>query len=186
MSYYVLACFSPEEADHAQYTYEPDDDERSWIVGRQFDAPPPLPVEVSIEPGEEGVVPEFTDVPLPLMSRRLARCLGAAGVSNIDFYPVRIHEVASGKHHEDLLAFNLIGLVAAADLDESVFQAPDGPRVSVDFDSLVIDPARTHGALMFRLAESVNAIVVHENVRAAIEAAGIDTLTFLQPEDWTG
>ena len=37
---------------------------------------------------------------------------------------------------------------------------------------------------MFRLAESVMGIVVHESVKQAIEAAGIDTLTFVDPAEW--
>jgi hypothetical protein len=36
---------------------------------------------------------------------------------------------------------------------------------------------------MFRLAEAVNVILVHEKVKTAIEAAGIDTMTFMLPED---
>lgn len=64
--------------------------------------------------------------------------------------------------------------------------APDGPMVSVDFDSLAIDAARARGALMFRLAESVSGIVVHESVRKAVEAAGIDSLSFTVPADWAG
>ena len=49
-----------------------------------------------------------------------------------------------------------------------------------------ISAARVDGALMFRLAEAVNTIVVHDSVKQAIEAAGIDTLTFIDPADWTG
>jgi len=51
---------------------------------------------------------------------------------------------------------------------------------------LVIDEAKTRGALLFRLAESVNGIVVHETIKNAIEATGIDTLTFMPPEEWVG
>jgi len=32
----------------------------------------------------------------------------------------------------------------------------------------------------------VNAVIVHESVKDIIEAAGIDTLTFIEPEDWAG
>lgn len=185
-AYFMLACHSPEEGDHAQYSYEPDDEERSWIIGQPFDAPPPVPVPVTVEPGEEGLQPELTDVPVPLMSRRLAECLTAAGVSNIDFYPARVTEQASGRSHDGLLAFNLIGLVAAADLSRSTFSAPDGPLLSVDFDGLAIDPAKAGAADMFRLAESVNGIVVSRRVRQAILDAGITTLEFILPEDWVG
>lgn len=185
-AYFMLACHSPEEGDHAQYSYEPDDEERSWIIGQPFDVPPPVPVPVTVEPGEEGLQPELTDVPVPLMSRRLAECLTAAGVSNIDFYPARVTEQASGRSQDGLLAFNLIGLVAAADLSRSTFSAPDGPLLSVDFDGLAIDPAKAGAADMFRLAESVNGIVVSRRVRQAILDAGITTLEFILPEDWVG
>jgi hypothetical protein len=58
--------------------------------------------------------------------------------------------------------------------------------ISMDFNSLAIDEAAAGGALLFRLAESVNAIVVHERVRRHLEASGITTLTFIEPEDWAG
>jgi hypothetical protein len=44
---------------------------------------------------------------------------------------------------------------------------------------------KARGALMFRSAESVNVIIVHPSIRDAVEAAGINTLTFLEPEDWS-
>jgi hypothetical protein len=185
-AYFMLECFSPDEADHAQFSYEPDDDDRSWTTGRKFASDPPLPVPVSIEPGEGGVLPELTDVPLPLMSRRLADCLTAAGVANIDYYPVEVVDVESGRKITDLVSFNLIGLVAAADLAASGAVAPDGPLISVDFDGVVLDPLKARGAQMFRLAEAVSAIVVHERIKQVIEAAGIDTLTFVPPEEWVG
>ncbi len=182
--YFMLECFSPEEADHAQYSYE--DDELSWMTGRRFDLPPQQPLIITIELGENGVTPELTDVPIPLMTKRLAKCLEGAGVSNIDYYQAEIQNVETGETSTDLFAFNLIGCVSAVDLAGSKFTAPDGSLISVDFDSVKINESKTRGALMFRLAESVNAIVVHESVKNAIEAAGIDTLTFIPPEEWVG
>jgi hypothetical protein len=87
----------------------------------------------------------------------------------------------------DYVAFNLIGAVAAADLEKSDFNAANPERmIAVDFDSVTIADDATQGALMFRLAQSVNAILVHQRVKDQIEAAGIDTLTFIPPEDWAG
>ncbi len=183
--FFMLECFSPDEADHAQFSLA-EDDELSWMSGRRFTKPPQQPVRLTIEPGESGVLPEFTDVPLPLMTPRLAAALEKAGVSNIDYYPAEVHDIETGAVHRDLLAFNLIGAIAAADLAKSQYDAPDGALISVDFDSLSIDEKKTRGALMFRLAESVNGIVVHESVKKVIEAAGIDTLTFIPPEEWVG
>ncbi len=186
--YYMLACYSPDEGDHAQYTYEPEDDDeydREWITGTRFETPPAA-LEITVEPGEEGLLPELTDVPIPMMTRRLADCLTAAGVTNIDFYPVTVTEVESGDSHEDLVAFNLLGLIEAADFSKAVASAPDGPLLSVDFDGLGIDPTKTGGLDMFRLAESVNGIVVSKRLKDGILKAGIKTLEFMEPEDWVG
>lgn len=183
--FFMLECFSPDDADHAQFSL-PEDDDLSWMSGQRFTEPPRLPVNVSIEMGEGGVLPEFTDVPLPLMTRRLAAIFEKAGVSNIDYYETEIRNFETGEIYHDLLAFNLIGIISAANLNNSQYSTPDGVLISVDFDSLVIDENKTRGALMFRLAESVNGIVVHESVKNAIEAAGIDTLTFIPPEEWVG
>jgi len=57
---------------------------------------------------------------------------------------------------------------------------------AMNINSLTIDESKTRGALMFRLAEAVNGIVVHKSVKNAIEAAGVDTLTFIPPEEWVG
>ena len=63
-------------------------------------------------------------------------------------------------------AVNVLGLVAAADMEKSIATVHDGiPLIDVDFDELVIDETKTKGIKMFRLAESTNAILIHESVR---------------------
>ncbi|MCC6337682.1 MAG: hypothetical protein IT380_27280, partial [Myxococcales bacterium] len=58
--------------------------------------------------------------------------------------------------------------------------------ISADIDSLVIDETRARGALMFRLAESLNAILIHDDVCEAILDAGIETLSFFETDAWAG
>jgi hypothetical protein len=70
-------------------------------------------------------------------------------------------------------AVNILGLVAAADMSKSIATVHDGiPLIDVDFDELVIDEKKTRGIKMFRLAESTNAILVHESLRDALIAKG--------------
>jgi hypothetical protein len=47
-----------------------------------------------------------------------------------------------------------------------------------------IDELKIKGALMFRLAECITAIVIHDSVKRTIESAGIDTLEFVSPDKW--
>lgn len=184
--YFVLSCMSPLHAHKALITYEPDDPWRNWQMGRRFTADPPVPVSATIEPGESGEMVEMWDGPLPLMTRRLAQALRRAGVDNLDLYEAEILDVESGTLHRGYVAFNVIGAVAAADLAKSDYRAEGGPLISVDFDSLYVDERKARGALLFRLAESINAILVHESVKSSIEAEGIDTLTFSGPAQWFG
>jgi hypothetical protein len=51
------------------------------------------------------------------------------------------------------------------------------------FDSLAIDSEKTKGALMFRLAENIVEIIVHEQVVKAVQAAGIPLVEFYKTED---
>ena len=63
--------------------------------------------------------------------------------------------------------------------------SPDG-LIDTDFDSVAIDEVPTHGRLCFRLAESVNALVVHRSVKEHLESKGGFELTFTEPKDWIG
>lgn len=179
--YYVMTCLSPAQGYLATLDYDDSADPdflRSWMSGDRFDVPPPTPLVLTRETAPDTVLAELWQSPVTLMSKRLHAALLAAGVSNLDIYPAEIHDPAQGLVHDDYVAFNLIGRIAAADSlrrhDDVLISAPE------------ISSARVDGALMFRLAEAVNTIVVHDSVKQAIEAAGIDTLTFIDPADWTG
>lgn len=188
--YFMLACQAPFGMQPALLTYDPDDMGggvlRGWKSCKRFAKMPPQPIEVLIDVGESGQLLELYDATIAIMSKRLADALLAAGVSNIDFYDVVVADMETGMRHESHVAFNIVGAVSAADLSRSNFNAPDGPLISVDFDGLTIDSHRPRDALFFRLAESVNGIVVHEKIKKAIAAAGIDTVSLLRPEEWVG
>jgi hypothetical protein len=184
--YFMLECLTAITGHRASIDYEPDIPLRDWGVGKRFALPPPTPIIAETTDERKGQLAELIKAPLPLMSKDMAVVLEKAGVTNIDFYEVEIQDEEEGCVHHSHLAFNLIGTIAAADLTKSNYFAEGEVIISADFDSLVIDENKTRGALMFRLAESVNGIVVHESVKNAIEAAGIDTLTFIPPEEWVG
>ena len=135
---------------------------------------------------KDTVIPEFSSWPIPLISERLHKAFLDAGIANIDTYSADLVDVKTDTHYSGYVAFNLIGTIAAADLGKSRHQSHDGPLISVDFDSLSIDEAKTRGALMFRLAESTNAILVHESVAAFLKDQGFTSLEFLAPEEWAG
>ncbi len=184
--YYMLECLSPQDGYTALFDYEDDDPFRSWTLGSRFDSEPITPLQARLKMRKDSQLVELWKAPLPVMSIRLHKALLAAGVDNLDVYPIEFLDPKTGKVYSDYLAFNLIGVIAAADLANSDFHAFDSGNRALDFNSLSIEQGKTKSALMFRLAEATNGIVVHESIKHYLESSGIDTLTFLPPENWAG
>jgi hypothetical protein len=172
----------PEDPESAMFTYKadrlPDGFLRQWISGQRFDPPPPIPVKITIEPGESGHLDDYYDSKIYLMTKRLASFFADAGVDNLDIYAAEILEVESGKIFTDFVAFNVIGLVSAADMKKSRFTNIDGLHM---FDSISVDENLTQGLLFFR-DEASSKIFVHHTIKERAERLGIVSLMFLDPE----
>ncbi len=81
-------------------------------------------------------------------------------------------------------AVNVLRMVSAADLARSQATVHGGaPHVDVDFDRLVVDARRADGHKLFRLAESVNAVLISADVRDALLKAGFGEELDLAPAD---
>jgi hypothetical protein len=187
LEYYMLEYESDE--DEAVLSDDPDefDIELDWHIGARFERSPKEPIRLVIYAGNSGngEIPEQCDVPLPVMSKRLRGIFDSNGVTNIDYYDALIVDEASGREFRSHVAYNLIGAIAACDLKKTTFAAANPSRlVDADIDKLKLDPARILGARIFRLAESVNGIVIHASLMRAVVASGIKTLLFMPPEEW--
>lgn len=188
--YYILECNPPltdngEELFSIRNHFEVEG-VWDWVSGVRFDVAVPVPIRIDFEPfrGYAGPPQELQDVGIPIMTERLAAALQAASVDNIEFFPAILKNTVTGEEYA-YRAYNIVGLISAADMQKSEWQSYDGVlRSDVSFTDLVLDEARIGGALMFRLAENVGAVLVHEKVRKSILASGIDTLKFVKPEDW--
>lgn len=193
--YYVLECFNITNDDGEALVkiqnHKTVGDVWTWISGEKLEPheeksiPSPIPMEVKFYRGYQGPPNEMRAVTTCVMSWRLADALtGAAGVDNIDYYPVLLRDEESGWEY-DYLAFNIVGKVAAMDLEKSEVSTYDG-RVdgTAGIHKLEIDESKTGGMLMFHLEENIGTIMVHESVKKHIEDAGIDTLTFIEPEEY--
>ncbi len=185
--YFVLRSEDPDIGYRARLMYARDYPLRSWMTGVRFERAPPEPIVLKLRGTDESdwTLGDLWLTPITVMSKRLYEILLSAGVNNLDSYSVELHDPEDGKIYYDFVAFNLVGKIAAADAANTQFTI-DNKMSYADIDSLVVDTSKANGALMFRLAESVNAILIHDSVKNAIETAGINTLTFTEPEDWAG
>jgi len=184
----MLECFSPEgESTVDILEYPLIDGVDSWLLGARFEATLPEPIALEWDPSTSGTKKCMYDATIPLMTKELLLALRASGVDNLDTYSVCIHDTKSGAVDDGYVAVNVLGVVAAANLSESVFRDPSGfSRADLDFDKLVLSPARARGLLLFRLAECVTGLVIHASIRAALEAKGEFGLSFVPPDVWIG
>lgn len=187
--YYVLMCFTPWFTKSASIGPAPEvEGVSSWIKGQLIDAPVPQPLQFTVEPDEDdrepdepGVLLEMYQDSYVLMTDRLVDALRAAGVDNLQLFDAVISDPRTGSVASNYKVVNVVGVVACADLGRSTYTATGTPLIDVSFDSLVIDEKRAGGLLLFRLAESLSAIIVHERVKRHLLATGFDMLTFRDP-----
>ncbi len=193
--HYMLECYQPIEWDDMALlksiyfkeieTWRNDID--SWRMGRRFISELPNPVVVKIMPGDPDDLKEMYYNDAIIMSKRLLAALQEVGVDNLDVYPCVIINEGTGFRTEDYVAVNLIGLVKAADIDNSnVTGGNSDHMLDTDFDGLAIDPKKAKDYLMFRLAENTSAIVIHRSVKEHLIEKGFTMLSYVEPKDWIG
>jgi len=158
-----------------------------WMDGRRLTFDVPEPLRYTLDANYPGQPMAMYEVAAPLMRDDLAEALLAAGVDNLQRYRAVLFDPNTKMEHTDYQAINVVGAVACADMDESeLMGTSDSTMIDVDFDALVIDEAKAGDALIFRLAEAVSAIVVHEKLKSEIEAREIPGMTFYGPGEWSG
>jgi hypothetical protein len=182
-AYYMLECYGKTPGTRAQVSIE-SDVKGGWKRGKRITATVPDPVECEVVTKGE-MVSMFKGAGL-LMIDTLVEALRAAGVDNLDVYTAIIRHPNTGETWTNYKAVNIIGIVSCADMAQSNTPAATGELIDVPFDGLVIDEQRTGGALMFRLAEAIGGIVIHEKVKQRLEDTGFDDLSFEDPKDWIG
>ena len=159
-------------------------------MGRRIGVPLPNPLEFPLErlnpdANDNGPeMPEYLKGLIPLFRHDLIAALQRGGVDNLDLYNAAVIETDNQTRHTNYKAANIIGAIAAADMGLSNATVNmGGPVIDVDFDGLVVDEKKTRGSLMFRLAESVHTILVHEKLRDHLLKEGFHKLEFLDPKE---
>lgn len=191
--YYVLDCHPPFDADFYYFEADPTTRALRWRRGQKFSIessrpefrPPGDPIVMTTEPDDRlRIHPEYESQPIPFMSRRLVEAMREAGVDNLDTYALELRNLRTGEVGLDHLAVNIVGMVSAADLSAS--DVDNSIPEVIFFNSLAVDEDRARGLLLFRLKESITTVLVHEKVKRHLEVSGIDTLMFLEPQEWAG
>jgi hypothetical protein len=160
-----------------------------WIEGRRLDVAVSTPLRFELDPRVKGEMPVFFKASnIPLMREDLLFALRDLGVDNIEDYPAEIVDPETRETWSDYRAINVVGVVSATDLSQSEYLATDPPIIDVLFERLAIDAERAGGALLFRLAENLSALIAHHRLKEGIGARKSDFphVQFIEPEEWAG
>jgi hypothetical protein len=192
--YFIIDPKTDDDGNMMGLDYEKDHDGRSWFSGNpflptsdlpKFKQPPEEPIKVYIKEGRENDPwPSFLHQPLPVMNTKLLETIRSVGVDNIDAYKAEFYYHDESLASSDYWAINLVGKLTVADLSKSTYDNEQQDRtVAMTFETLVVDKKKTHSMLMFRLAENITTILVHERVKIAVEKANISNVQFFKPSD---
>ncbi len=119
-----------------------------WTAGVRF--PKPFPCETfKLNDAYGRNYPDFFDTSVPVMSQRLVEQLRASGVSNIDAYPVVLHDARNQHQRTDYVAVNVVGCVNAVDFEKTSHEIRRGkPKLN---GTIAIDERLTNGLLACRM-----------------------------------
>lgn len=148
------------------------------FITEKFDKP--FEFELWEYQGGNGMA-EFFYEAFPIMSDKLISALCEAGAENLQTYPAVLRDPLNGYERTDYKVVNVVGKIAAADMSNSDYIDMGGiGMIAVGFKNLVIDNNKTDGALMFRLAESITDIIIHESVKKHLEKCDFKYLRYLK------
>lgn len=149
-----------------------------WITG-DFMEDPTQPLEIEFwQNGGDGLAEILLDS-IPLFSRELIEALQEAGVDNLQIFPV-IPIAKNGETiNQEYFAVNIVGCIRCADMNKSDYTDLTGEGlIAVNFRKLVIDNEKAKDQYMFRLAESIASIVIHEKIKTALDNRNFKYLSF--------
>lgn len=160
-------------------------DDGEFIIGNYIPTFFDKPFEFELweyQKGHNGYA-EFYYEAFPLMSDKLIEALKEAGVGNIQLFPAVLKDLKTGIERTDYKVVNVVGKIKAAEMGKSDFIDMDRTGlIAAGFKESVLDERKTCRALLFRLAESVTDVVIHESVKNVLEKYSFKYLRYLPYE----
>ena len=132
------------------------------------------PLIFEVDNPSQDELPHLLGDTIPIVSDHLLQTLKDCGVDNFQVFPAVLRNPELGVEWKGYWAFNVIGLLAAANLGESEGDTimegdPGGVEVPlIGFLNVVLDKDKTCDMSMFRLAESPDIILIHHKIATHI------------------
>lgn len=144
----------------------------SVMAGQRVEADSLPELVYQIDVPDNDSCPHFLTDGTVIASGLFIDTLRDAGAHNVQQFPARLFNPASGKQRDNFFLFNVLGMYRAADLRRSSFD----PLIAADPDDaplvalreVVLDAARLPALRIFRLAEDPTVLVIDEALKAAL------------------
>ena len=192
--YYVMQRETESAGKYVYFSEEPDGyDGDSWRTGSPMAPAGPMTLVMQDDRTNKLSDMLLNAADLQVYSPKLVASLKAAGVDNIQYFPITIVDEATGKTRDDYRVANILGKIACVDLENSnvsYFRGSNDIR-SVEEFSLLEDriqplPGQKKAPLLFRLHESEFIVIAHESVKGALERDGITGVKFTPTNEFEG
>jgi len=189
--YYVMRRDTKSAGKYVYFSEEPDYYEGDqWRTGVEMKPPPPTMTLISQDDRTTNLSDMLLNAAdLQVYSPKLVATLDAAGVDNIQYFPITIVDGKTGKSRNDYKVANIIGLIPCLDIDHSSVSYFPGSRdiQSIEEFKLLEDrivplKGKMSPPLIFRLAESEFLVLAHESIKKAFDKDGITGATFIPTE----
>src|SRR6516225_2846598 len=133
--YFVLGCLGPYPPTTLGLV--PKLAGPAWMTGRPITIDVPDPLVFHLNPTYPGEMKAFYTARIPVMRDDLLNVLRSTGVDNLQLYNAIVRDTVKNIDYTNYKAFNIIGVIAAADLPASTLMFPQEPHmVDMMFESL--------------------------------------------------
>ncbi len=170
MAYYIMKQDTSIEGSAAVDSLPENIDPSEWIQGKPMPDPGKLVLDLSEASGDYRG--DIIDGLITLYRSELKKALEDLGVDNIQYYPVRLKDWNSNKTEGGYWIANIIGLFDCIDMKKSKMK-PWRTGIGYDFESIVINDDKTHGAKIFRLKENPTLVVINEELKQYFDKTDI-------------
>lgn len=159
--------------DYGIQGYASPDTDISFLTGKKIEEEVPLlSFEVDFPSGFS--LPHVLCGGTLLMSSKMVHFLETAGVENFQTFPVVLHNPETGESWSNYVALNIIGLIEAADLENSEYDTlmegdKDIPPL-LAFENISLLREKLNDLQLFRMAESPGTIIIHSTLKDLLMA----------------
>jgi membrane carboxypeptidase/penicillin-binding protein len=190
--YYVMQMAMGQSSKFIYFREEAEGYDDSLLrTGEKLKEPPPA-VTLTAKEEKPTAISDLVLAPSDMLifSPKLRTCLDEAGVTNIQYFPIRLVDRKTKQTTDEYRLANIVGAIACLDVENSeVTRLLNGKGFSaVEQFNLLEDRIRWPGTkekpLIFRLAEFKFHVLADQSIKAICEKNKISGVEFVPTQDY--